>query len=111
MLIDIDQAMINFRDEPIRIGGADSAPATLKDVLEFVLVNVRGEQTADEKYRLYTLLGRIHAGRGKIQLTVDEVATIKTLAGPMLTVPVMGALFDALEGVSVPRLVETDREG
>lgn len=101
MRIDVSRPMYDYKGTPIKIGNTEEDDqATVKDLLEFVLVQTRSPdyQEGEKKYRLYQLLGKIHKAEGVIDIKAEEVATIKHLAGPMLNVPILGALYDALEG-------------
>lgn len=116
MLIDVTRELANYDGKPIKVGEGEGT-ATVRDLLEFVLVNTRDSkhQTAEQKYGLYKLLTRIHEAKSKVSIKADEVVTLKELAAPMLNVPVMGAFCDALEGklevVNEPETEQFQEEG
>lgn len=53
----------------------------------------------DEKYKCFALANKIHAGKDKLVLTVEEAAFVKSvLAKSQYTPLVIGRIFEILEG-------------
>lgn len=101
MKIQISKPLIGYNGQPIRTGSDPNAPeATLRSTLELALVNAQGPeyQTGEKKYELYQLLQKIHGADSEVELTAEQVATLKKLAGQAFGVGVVGAIYDALEG-------------
>ncbi len=71
---------------------------TLGYALENVLVN-GGAQEADGdlKFKQFLLAQKIHNATDLVDLSVEEIARIKVLAGPMFTAVGLGAIFVALD--------------
>lgn len=97
MKIHISQPLKSYTGEVIRTGDGESEVATLKSTLEIALVNAKGDD-GDRKYELYKLLQRIHAAEDTVEISAEEISTLKKLVGPMFGTVVIGAVFDALEG-------------
>lgn len=72
---------------------------TLKDMLESSLVNADPQEfnTGEKKLEIYRLLQKIHSAKTEVNLTVEELATIKKIVAKNMTVSAYGAINDVLE--------------
>lgn len=73
--------------------------ATLKTVCLTALVQPLEEdrsQTAEQKLALYTLAKKVNRG-GVVEVTAEELTTIKTRVGKMFGVLVVGLVFEMLD--------------
>lgn len=85
-----------------------------KDMLENALVNADPQEfnTAEKKLEIYRLLQKIHSADSEVNLSAEEVATIKKVVAKNMTITALGAIYDALENPksTPPKMVVDDGE-
>lgn len=57
----------------------------------------KAQLSGEEKYKRYQLANKIDVD-GEVDLTIDELSTIKSLVGAGFSVYVVGSIWDILEG-------------
>lgn len=74
-------------------------PLTLKHVLESACLNADPQQyaTSAAKMMIFNLLMKIHKADPFVQLSSEEVSTLKELTGKQLSVAAVGAIHTLLE--------------
>jgi hypothetical protein len=101
MKYDITQPLVLFNGVSPTVGTSEAArPMTLRDALEFACVNASAElaKTGEQKLKFFTILERVHDAALDVELSAEDVALIKKSAGELYTIPMVGALYKALEG-------------
>jgi hypothetical protein len=98
MLIDLNQVLLDMNDEPIKDGDKN---ATLRKVaIEALVASYQDESTlsGEEKLKRFELAMKVKNTPTPIDLTVEEVGTIKKLIGKAFGVLVVGQVWNMLEG-------------
>lgn len=72
---------------------------TLKDVcINAVLTPVQGEEDPKKKFTKYEIYKKLQDATKEVELTVEEVATIKVCIGKFNPPLILGQCFELLEG-------------
>jgi hypothetical protein len=99
MLVNVNQVLFDMNDMPI--SDADGKEATLRKVsIEALAATYQDESTlsGEEKLKRFELAMKVKNTPTPIDLTVEEVATIKKLIGKAFGVIVVGQAWKMLEG-------------
>jgi hypothetical protein len=87
-LLDIDGAT--------KLNDGKGTDLTFRHIARLVLVS-NDEKEGEQKYKHYVLAQKIEQANGAVELTAEEVASIKKLVGQMMPVVVVGRMFDLLD--------------
>lgn len=93
---------INFNTELKTIDGKSlNPPATLKDAVVNALLSLLDDERhipGEEKAKRWILATRIYSNPENVELTVEEVAMIKSLVGKAYPPLIVGQAWKILEG-------------
>jgi hypothetical protein len=97
MLINFESGLTDFDGKVMP--NASGQPATLKGIaIDALMASYQGEDklSGEEKMNRFLLAEKIH--KGEFDLTVEEIAMLKTLIGKAFTPIVVGQAWRILEG-------------
>ena len=100
MKFDVSKAIIGYDGEPLKKSETDQMPVTLGETLSVACANANPQkhQSGDEKFKIYRILQKVGLKDATIvELSTEEIVTLKELVGESYGVPVVGPVFDALE--------------
>lgn len=98
MKFNMDQDLKSYDGKDITKSDTDKDCATLGEVLEVSCVNANPQKhgSGDAKWKIYKLLQTIAVG-GLVELTADQVTTLKDLVGDAYNVTIVGCVWELLE--------------
>lgn len=97
MKIKIDEAIKTLDGKPIKEG---KDPVTVKDILLQACtaqLQEDAQMPGVKKFELYNLANKINGQKKDIELTVEEIATLKDRVGKAFNVLVVGQVWTILE--------------
>lgn len=102
MNVQLDQILNDLDNKPLK-DGPEGLPLTLKKVCVGALLaaSPRENPEGSEKYRRWELGHRL-SPVNSLELTAEEISTLKKLIGEAWTTAVVGPAWLALEGKSTP---------
>ena len=99
MKYDVTAQVIGFTGEPLKETNKEDSPAiTLRALLQIALVNADQSEykTGEQKFKLYQLLNKIYT-HDILEVSAEEVATLKNVVGRVFGVTTVGAVYTVLE--------------
>ncbi|WVK90006.1 hypothetical protein [Burkholderia phage vB_BpP_HN02] len=93
MKVDLGAIIYDDRNKPIQ---SESDNLTLGEVIGQALLAMDKDVSGDEKYRRYKLWKVVSEG-GEVDLTIEDLALIKSRIGATFVTMVVGRAFDLLE--------------
>lgn len=100
MKINFSAVVTNLDGQPMKqpaMQGTEPADATLAWVVAEALLRSTAEKDGEGKYKLFALAMKVGAG-GEIDLTPEDVSTIKLKVGEAYGPLIVGRAYDLLNG-------------
>lgn len=90
----VDSPLTNVDGTPIT--SPDGSRVTFRTVCIACLVQAP-EKSGDDKYAAFRLAVKLQSADADVELSAEEVATLKRLIGGAMPVVIVGRMFDLLE--------------
>lgn len=94
------RSVIGEDGQPIIVAGkVQQEPLILQQALEAACLGADPQEygTSDKKMIVFNLLMKIHGANPSVDLTAEEVSTLKNLVGKQMSVGAVGVIFRHLE--------------